>query len=200
MVGVSSPLNCGGLRRSEDKAAGFFALMVEKCGICFPFWPVFGICCYLKRVFHTMVKRRRCGSQAHEVIGRAASAPPNERGGPVSQGRRSSSGRSGSSAGATASTGVVTSVGIDQIKKLEETAAVTQYCVKTKNPPTSCWVRAHAPSERRQKEAQFELHTLAGCVRQEDPPFVSPHGLKTDNCETLLTSSLLCLQDADTNV
>lgn len=94
--------------------------MVEKCGICFPFWPVFGICCYLKRVFHTTVKRRRCGSQAHEVISRAASAPPNERGEPVSQGPRSSSGRNGSSARATASTGVLTSVGINQIKRLEE--------------------------------------------------------------------------------
>lgn len=162
MVGVSSPLNCGGLRRSEDKAAGFFALMVEKCGICFPFWPVFGICCYLKRVFHTMVKRRRCGSQAHEVIGRAASAPPNERGEPVSQGRRSSSGRSGSSARATASTGVVTSVGINQIKKLEETAAVTQYCVKTQSPPASCWVRAHAPSERRQRKHSLNCTHLLG--------------------------------------
>lgn len=51
--------------RSEDKGDLLFALVVEKCWICFFFWRMFGICCYLSHVLHTVVKLRCSGSQAH---------------------------------------------------------------------------------------------------------------------------------------
>lgn len=63
------PLNCGGLRRSEDTEMCFCALMAEKCRICFPLAKCLGICCYLKRVFHTMVKPRYfCGCVASSAL------------------------------------------------------------------------------------------------------------------------------------
>lgn len=52
-------------QRSDDKLDLLFALVVEKCWICFFFWRMFGICCYLSRVLHTVVKLRCSGSQAH---------------------------------------------------------------------------------------------------------------------------------------